>query len=980
MSVEVIDKIKPKNGGNFKIVDSVDIEMPDGSSLQEVIKYLTDNVEDITQGKFDPSKYYNMEEIIAKYYDKKEIDDLLVLIENKLDAEQIEENITDKVNSLFPLGIDLIDYDFNIYLEKKELLDEVKKILDGYELDGSSNIDMELLNELFYNKNETMNREEIASLFNSIDKEKISLWINEGFYNKQEVENLLKGKLNIEVKEGLDKLSSDFDTHVTTSKERIDTLEMDLKRQINDGLDSKANVTIVEALSTNFDNFANTTFYDAIRDLCDAEEVKAVINSEIENGNLKNSIDAAVVDSTFTIQNKINNIKNDLERYAYISYVNEEIKNVKAVISAALKADEFNADFVNVIDDINKKIKEIEDLLDENKFDEKLSDVFSSITNLQDDSRLFYERLSEYNDSIKALQQDTTDITENLEMISEISELNTNSIINIENELEATLKSFEEVKEEYQKVKDEIIDKGLDEYEHQVSQLQEEINILNGEPYLDDMGVEMYPEGSVYDKIFNSDNMRYDIEMPEGVVSMLFNASDFNSDIKNIRTNINLLDRRISETNTTVESNSFRIVTTEGEVFSLKDKINTLTNEVDRIEGFNQQITNFNDTINTIEEKVNNLDEVSTRSIVTKINNTDETVKINSNALNLRGSIDYYSLSGDLTSLLNKTSSGVFLNGSMISPNTIDSKSLNLKGITVKSIVKDNNTTINKYETFGITDTGNVSIVNPSIISTNFNGTDISGYQLLPDGKAIFNDAEMKGKFILPNAGLYGLIDNNVNELSSVRIWAGSVEDKRNEAPFRVQQDGFLFASNASIGGTVVATTLHSGSIHMEDDEIKVNNNLFLLNNKSNNIDEYLNGEDETDFIRLNSRESVLNTNIKFGDSLKYDINFKNLDLDGKLNIKNDDIEIAFNEKGIKMQNPTSKHEIYQNRQSGTMVFESGNNSSTTSPDFMFTSRNSVRDCNVKIKGSLEVTEEIKSNKNNVVLRSTENGFAFFSI
>ena len=47
MSVEVIDKIKPKNGGNFKIVDSVDIEMPDGSSLQEVIKYLTDNVEDI---------------------------------------------------------------------------------------------------------------------------------------------------------------------------------------------------------------------------------------------------------------------------------------------------------------------------------------------------------------------------------------------------------------------------------------------------------------------------------------------------------------------------------------------------------------------------------------------------------------------------------------------------------------------------------------------------------------------------------------------------------------------------------------------------------------------------------------------------------------------------------------------------------------------------------------------------------------------
>lgn len=979
MSVEVIDKIKPKNGGNFKIVDSVDVEMPDGSSLQEVIKYLTDNVEDITQGKFDPSKYYNMEEIIAKYYDKNEIDDLLLVIEDKLDAEQIEENITDKVNSLFPLGIDLIDYDFNIYLEKEDLLNEVKKILDDYDLDVNSNIDMEKLQEIFYDKSETMNREEIAALFNSLDKEKISKWINEGFYNKEEVENLLKGKLNIEVKEGLDKLSFDFEKHVTDSKERIDNLEIDLERQISEGLESKANATTVEALSNNFDTFANVTFYEAIETLCNADEVKKVINNELKDGNLKANIEAAVVDSTFTIQNKVNNIRNDLERYAYISYVNEEIKNVKAVISAALKADEFNADFVNVIDDINKKIKEIEDLLDENKFDEKLSNVFSSITNLQDDSRLFYERLSEYNDSIKALQQDTTDINKNLEMISEISELHDNSINNIESELKATLKSFEEVKEEYQKVKDEIIDKGLDEYEHQVGQLQEEINILNAEPYLDDMGVEAYPEGSVYDKIFNSANMRYDIEMPEGIVSMLFNASDFNSDLKNIRTNINTLDRRISDAYTTIDSNSFRIVTTEGEVFSLKDKINTLTNEVNRVEEFNQQINEFSNTINTVEEKVNNLEEVSSKSIITKINNTDETAIINSNALNLRGSIDYYCLSGDLASLLNKTSSGVFLNGSMITPNTIDAKSLNLKGITVKSIIKDNNTTINKYETFGISDSGNISIVNPSIISTNFNGSDISGYQLLPDGKAIFNDAEIRGKFILPNAGLYGITNNDVNELSSVRIWAGSTEEKRDEAPFRVQQDGFLFASDASIGGTVVATTLHSGSIHMENDELKINNKLTLLNNAVNSIDEYLNG-DEEEFICLNSRETILNTNVKFSDSFKYNINFKTLDLDGKLNIKNEDTEILFNEKGIKLENPSSRHEIYQNKQSGTMIFESGNNSSTTSPDFMFTSRNSVRDCNVKIKGSLEVTEEIKSNKNNVVLRSTENGFAFFSI
>lgn len=35
MSIELIDKIKPKNNGNFALIDAVDVEMPDGTRLSE---------------------------------------------------------------------------------------------------------------------------------------------------------------------------------------------------------------------------------------------------------------------------------------------------------------------------------------------------------------------------------------------------------------------------------------------------------------------------------------------------------------------------------------------------------------------------------------------------------------------------------------------------------------------------------------------------------------------------------------------------------------------------------------------------------------------------------------------------------------------------------------------------------------------------------------------------------------------------------
>lgn len=37
MAIELIGKIKPKNNGTFAMVDAVDVEMPDGSRLSDMI-------------------------------------------------------------------------------------------------------------------------------------------------------------------------------------------------------------------------------------------------------------------------------------------------------------------------------------------------------------------------------------------------------------------------------------------------------------------------------------------------------------------------------------------------------------------------------------------------------------------------------------------------------------------------------------------------------------------------------------------------------------------------------------------------------------------------------------------------------------------------------------------------------------------------------------------------------------------------------
>ena len=63
-------------------------------------------------------------------------------------------------------------------------------------------------------------------------------------------------------------------------------------------------------------------------------------------------------------------------------------------------------------------------------------------------------------------------------------------------------------------------------------------------------------------------------------------------------------------------------------------------------------------------------------------------------------------------------------------------------------------------------------------------------------------------------AGITGAGGNNG---SAIRIWAGATEENRGNAPFRVTQDGRLYANNAYISGTINATEGMIGSFNIYD-------------------------------------------------------------------------------------------------------------------------------------------------------------------
>ena len=175
---------------------------------------------------------------------------------------------------------------------------------------------------------------------------------------------------------------------------------------------------------------------------------------------------------------------------------------------------------------------------------------------------------------------------------------------------------------------------------------------------------------------------------------------------------------------------------------------------------------------------------------------------IRNDLINLNGVISFEAMNEDMGSLFIRPE-GVdktYINGGNIFAKSISADAIELKGL---SIVKDG------YSTLAISEEGDISLTG-DIASKDYSDVvgNERGYKLSANGDAVLNNAIVRGDVIIPNAGMtnYGGSGN------PVRFWAGATYDNRDNAPFKVYQDGTIVATRGNFGGTF------TGSVHQNSD------------------------------------------------------------------------------------------------------------------------------------------------------------------
>lgn len=121
---------------------------------------------------------------------------------------------------------------------------------------------------------------------------------------------------------------------------------------------------------------------------------------------------------------------------------------------------------------------------------------------------------------------------------------------------------------------------------------------------------------------------------------------------------------------------------------------------------------------------------------------------INGERIDIKGLVSFEAFNSDLQNVFNFDVQGnkTYINGGTIATNTIKANSIDLlSGLTVK----DETNAV----TFAVSSTGGVE-VNGLLRSGNFDENKNTGYQLSTDGKAILNQAVVKGDVMLPSAGM----------------------------------------------------------------------------------------------------------------------------------------------------------------------------------------------------------------------------------
>ena len=322
----------------------------------------------------------------------------------------------------------------------------------------------------------------------------------------------------------------------------------------------------------------------------------------------------------------------------------------------------------------------------------------------------------------------------------------------------------------------------------------------------------------------------------------------------------------------------------------------------------------------------------------------------------------------------------VSINGGTIKAGSITADKLMIKGLTVK----DNN----DIATLMITQNGDI-LLDGTLRSNNFSKLNETGYQISRDGNAVLNQAEIRGKVQLPNAGI---TDEDEGD-KAVRFWAGGSYENRNYAPFKVYQDGSIEALSGVFNGSITGD-YDNYKVHIRKDTFYIDEEEVFFNLSTFSFIKRREKKETARYIQFSPAQSIINTDLYFGRN--EDRDFEYLQTQKQITTKTKNISrtklgsivmnyIYENDKKSDYHILNSSggnggsHDIRYEKDTGGLIFESSGSSTGERPfDYKF--KKPTGDVAISIEGSIDLKKGITSPKNNIEMRATPTGFAFYAI
>lgn len=240
------------------------------------------------------------------------------------------------------------------------------------------------------------------------------------------------------------------------------------------------------------------------------------------------------------------------------------------------------------------------------------------------------------------------------------------------------------------------------------------------------------------------------------------------------------------------------------------------------------------------------------------------------------------------------------------------------------------------------------------------------------------------------------------DNLNPVRIWAGSEYEKRDNAPFRVYQNGDIYATNGVFSGRVLGH-IDSGNIHINNGEFVINSTSTYVNEHNEiaaySLDGVTRDAHPNPYIMFSATKNFINADLIFGTTdntrIKYSNSNSTLDINAKTTINTGttgitvENETAWN-NGINLFSRLSgnsgsftlnfRADSGKPEQYNTLYLISKGGKGTVYGDMCLRRETLGEDFNLRILGNLQVTNKITSETNSIEMRAMADGWGFYVI